>query len=57
MRGFRQFDAPVSVVVTVDGELADDTIAHFDCAAAATRCHSDQASEHPPSARRTDPVM
>ncbi len=34
MRGFRQFDAPVSVVVTVDKELADDTIAHFDCGAA-----------------------
>ena len=34
MRGFRQFDAPVSVVVTVDAELADDTIAHFDCGAA-----------------------
>lgn len=30
MRGFRQFDAPVSVVVTVDKELADDTVAHFD---------------------------
>ncbi|MBT4009782.1 MAG: nitroreductase [Actinobacteria bacterium] len=34
MRGFRQFDAPVSVVVTLDKELADDTIAHFDCGAA-----------------------
>ncbi|MCP3934538.1 MAG: nitroreductase [Actinomycetia bacterium] len=34
MRGFRQFDAPVSVVVTLDRELADDTIAHFDCGAA-----------------------
>jgi nitroreductase len=34
MRGFRQFDAPVSVVVTCDRELADDTIAHFDCGAA-----------------------
>lgn len=34
MRGFRQFDAPVSVVITVDSELADDTIAHFDCGAA-----------------------
>ncbi len=34
MRGFRQFDAPVSVVVTIDAELADDTIAHFDCGAA-----------------------
>ena len=34
MRGFRQFDAPVSVVVTVDKALADDTVAHFDCGAA-----------------------
>ncbi len=34
MRGFRQFDAPVSVVVTLDRALADDTIAHFDCGAA-----------------------
>lgn len=34
MRGFRQFDAPVSVVITVDKELADDTIGHFDCGAA-----------------------
>ncbi len=34
MRGFRQFDAPVSVVVTIDKELADDTVAHFDCGAA-----------------------
>lgn len=34
MRGFRQFDAPVSVVVTIDRELADDTIAHFDVGAA-----------------------
>jgi nitroreductase len=34
MRGFRQFDAPVSVVITVDKELANDTIAHFDCGAA-----------------------
>jgi nitroreductase len=34
MRGFRQFDAPVSVVITVDRELADDTVAHFDCGAA-----------------------
>ncbi len=34
MRGFRQFDAPVSVVITLDRELADDTIAHFDCGAA-----------------------
>ncbi len=34
MRGFRQFDAPVSVVITIDKELADDTVAHFDCGAA-----------------------
>ena len=34
MRGFRQFDAPVSVVITIDRELANDTIAHFDCGAA-----------------------
>ena len=34
MRGFRQFDAPVSVVVTCDKELADDTVAHFDCGSA-----------------------
>ena len=26
MRGFRQFDAPVSVVVTIDKELADEVI-------------------------------
>ena len=34
MRGFRQFDAPVSIVITVDKALADDTNAHFDCGAA-----------------------
>lgn len=34
MRGFRQFDAPVSVVVTLDAELAEDTVGHFDCGAA-----------------------
>jgi nitroreductase len=34
MRGFRQFDAPVSIVITVDKALSDDTIAHFDCGAA-----------------------
>ncbi|ASM73638.1 MULTISPECIES: nitroreductase [Roseobacteraceae] len=33
MRGFRQFDAPVSVVVTFDKGLEDDTIAHFDLGA------------------------
>ncbi len=31
MRGFRQFDAPVSVVVCFDRSLEDNgTIAHFD---------------------------
>ena len=34
MRGFRQFDAPVSIVITIDRELADDTVSHFDCGAA-----------------------
>jgi nitroreductase len=34
MRGFRQFDAPVSVVVTIDQALATDTVGHFDCGAA-----------------------
>ena len=34
MRGFRQLDVPVSIVITVDKALADDTIAHFDCGAA-----------------------
>ncbi len=34
MRGFRQFDAPVSIVVTIDKELADDTVSHFDVGAA-----------------------
>ena len=33
MRGFRQFDAPVSVVVTFDAELTDNDIAIFDCGA------------------------
>ncbi|MDU8926320.1 nitroreductase [Alisedimentitalea sp. MJ-SS2] len=34
MRGFRQFDAPVSVVVTFDRSLEDNgTIAHFDLGA------------------------
>ncbi|MEC9347443.1 MAG: nitroreductase [Pseudomonadota bacterium] len=33
MRGFRQFDAPVSVVLTFDRELADCTVAHFDLGA------------------------
>jgi nitroreductase len=34
MRGFRQFDAPVSVVITIDKALEHDTVAHFDCGAA-----------------------
>jgi nitroreductase len=34
MRGFRQFDAPVSVVVCLDKSLVDDTIGHFDAGAA-----------------------
>lgn len=34
MRGFRQFDAPVSVVVTIDKDLATDTVGHFDVGAA-----------------------
>ncbi|MEM7018297.1 MAG: nitroreductase [Pseudomonadota bacterium] len=33
MRGFRQFDAPVSIVVTFDTELTDNDIAIFDCGA------------------------
>lgn len=33
MRGFRQFDAPVSVVVCLDKDLVDGTIAHFDLGA------------------------
>ena len=31
LRGFRQFDAPVSVVVTYDRELEGGDIAQFDC--------------------------
>ena len=34
MRGFRQFDAPVSVVVCFDRDLLQNTIAHFDSGAA-----------------------
>ena len=34
MRGFRQFDAPVSIVVTLDKALEHDTIGHFDLGAA-----------------------
>ncbi|MEL7156910.1 MAG: nitroreductase [Actinomycetota bacterium] len=30
MRGFRQFEAPVSVVGTIDRDLADSTVAYFD---------------------------
>jgi len=33
MRGFRQFDAPVSVVVCFDKALLNNTIAHFDTGA------------------------
>ncbi|MBZ6377263.1 nitroreductase [Pacificimonas flava] len=33
MRGFRQFDAPVSVVVSYDKELVGSDIAPFDCGA------------------------
>ena len=33
MRGFRQFDAPVSIVVCFDRELLKNTIAHFDTGA------------------------
>ena len=33
MRGFRQFDAPVSIVVTFDKDLTDNDIAIFDCGA------------------------
>jgi nitroreductase len=33
MRGFRQFDAPVSLVLTYDKALDPGTIAHFDLGA------------------------
>jgi nitroreductase len=33
MRGFRQFDAPVSVVITFDKDLENNDIAIFDCGA------------------------
>ena len=33
MRGFRQFDAPVSIVITFDKDLEDKDIAIFDCGA------------------------
>jgi len=34
MRGFRQFDAPVSIVVTVDRSLEESTVAYLDVGAA-----------------------
>ena len=33
LRGFRQFDAPVAVIVTFDSNLKDDDISKFDCGA------------------------
>lgn len=33
LRGFRQFDAPVSIVVTYDSSLREGDIAQFDCGA------------------------
>ena len=36
MRGFRQFDAPVSIVVTFDRDLLENDIAIFDCGAVVT---------------------
>lgn len=36
LRGFRQFDAPVCVIVTYDRELADSDDTAFDCGAATT---------------------
>lgn len=33
LRGFRQFDAPVSIVVTYDRDLLENDIAPFDCGA------------------------
>ena len=36
LRGFRQFDAPLCVVVTYDRELHGGDIAQFDCGAAVT---------------------
>jgi len=33
LRGFRQFDAPVAVIVTFDSILKDDDISKFDCGA------------------------
>jgi nitroreductase len=34
LRGFRQFDAPVAIIVTLDEELKEDDISKFDCGAA-----------------------
>ena len=34
LRGFRQFDAPVAVIVTFDSTLKGDDISKFDCGAA-----------------------
>lgn len=36
LRGFRQFDAPVCVIVTYDRELSDSDDTAFDCGAATT---------------------
>ena len=36
LRGFRQFDAPVSVIITYDRSLYGDDLALFDCGAVAT---------------------
>jgi nitroreductase len=36
LRGFRQFDAPVSIVVTYDRALLGGDIAPFDCGAVTT---------------------
>ena len=36
LRGFRQFDAPVCVIITYDKELADSDDTPFDCGAATT---------------------
>ena len=33
LRGFRQFDAPVAIVVTFDKELEGGDVAQFDCGA------------------------
>ena len=33
LRGFRQFDAPVAIIVTFDKELKEDDISKFDCGA------------------------